>query len=122
MKEKLKVLLNISGTDQDALLDMVLEQVTGFIRDDLHWPKAKVEPAGLQALIVEIAAAYYRARGYGRLGEGEQIGGDIVKRVTEGDTTVEYDASGNMPSVVLGTDFIRPWLPSLAAYRRPGRW
>lgn len=78
-----KVLLGITGSDKDELLQLLIAETEEYIKDYCH---VKEIPQKLVSAVPFMAAELYRAKGYG----AEGVPTDI-KSVTEGGRSYTYE-------------------------------
>ena len=105
--EKLKLLLNQSSEEHDSYLELLLE----LIADQAMIYIGKLgrpEPAGLESVILTIAAEYVR--------QNQLAGAEVaVKSVSRGDTSISYNtadlsAAGMGDFVSLYGHLLRPFM------------
>jgi hypothetical protein len=92
--EQVKALLGITGTDKDALLNLLCGSVTAQVKT--YCRISDVSDAGLQGLIADMTVTRYRARGYGKESTPK-----MLSKLTEGDVSftfeaVQYDTTGEL--------------------------
>lgn len=92
--EQVKTLLGITGTDKDALLELLCGNVTAQVKTYCH--VADVSDSGLQGLMADMIVNRYRARGY-----GQEAAPKTLSELKEGDVsftykTVQYDTTGEL--------------------------
>lgn len=102
--EKLKLLLGITGTDQDAFLQFVMEHVTETI---LNYCNIETVPGGLVNTAYRMAVDLYRNE--------TNIDGSIAS-ITEGDTSVSYKQNTEFSQSLL-----KDYRGQLSRYRKV-RW
>ena len=76
----LKMLLGIKDDEQNSLLSFLIEDTVNMI---LGYCRIEVLPRQLESLVPTIAADAYRAKGYGQTAAPE-----VVKSISEGDSSV----------------------------------
>lgn len=104
----IKMLLGISGHEQDGLLSFLIDESKNMI---LGYCKINEIPAQLESLVPVIAADMYRAKGYGSEAPPED-----VKSISEGERSVSYE--NNRPS----GNFLASYRARLAPFKnRKGR-
>ena len=110
--ERLKLILGIEGSDQDALLSFLLQSTE---RKILNYCNINELPAELEDVLIEITSDAYRAR-QREMDEGK------VAQVNIGDTTIQYSESNfNLMTGAGGTDFLKNYKAQLSRYRKL-RW
>lgn len=92
--EQVKALLGITGTDKDALLGLLCNNVTAQVKS--YCRVSNVTDAGLQGIMADMVVTRYRARGYGQETQPKSL-----SKLTEGDVSftfdvVQYDTTGNL--------------------------
>ena len=81
--EKLKKLLGITGTDQDPLLDFIIEDVTETIQ---NYCNIKTIPSGLTNTAYRMAMDLYRGENFGSTSPDN----GLVASQSAGDTSVSF--------------------------------
>ena len=84
--EKLKKLLGITGTDQDPILEFIIEDVTETIKNHCN---LLVIPSGLLNTAYRMAMDLYRNENIG----DSSISIGQVSSITEGDTSTSFKSS-----------------------------
>lgn len=80
---QLKMLLGITDTAQDELLQFLLDDTAGLV---LGYCRLEAMPRQLEGLVPIIAADRYRAKGY-----GQETAPSDIKSVSEGSRSVSYE-------------------------------
>lgn len=83
--EKLKLILGIEGTEQDALLSFMLQSTE---RKILNYCNLKELPAELEDILIEMAAKFYHSP------DG------VVAGMRVGDTSVNYSAAKDEQNII----------------------
>lgn len=83
--EKLKLLLGISGEQQDALLEFVLDDVTEMI---LAYCNIEELPKGLETTAYRMAIELYRNENLGN----EDAATGSISSLSEGDTSTSFNS------------------------------
>jgi hypothetical protein len=90
------------GLDEDTLddwlIDFLIDKVSNDIKDDINCEEV---PTGLQAVEVDMVCGEYLQSN--QVSISDDTAGDIVKRISEGDTTVEFATDTSLSSV---TDYL----------------
>lgn len=116
---KLKLLLGITDAKKDELLEFALQvteaQVLAYINQDAL-------PAGLELVLVQMAASYWKGAGLGN----DQTAPGPVASVSRGDSTTSFAATAGAEATagtfgLGGGDGFYGWRTSLNAYRKV-RW
>lgn len=81
--EQLKLLLGITDTAKDELLNLILTETEDFIKGYCHVDEV---PLKLNTLVPFMAADLYRYKGY-----GAEVQASEVKSITQGERTVQYN-------------------------------
>lgn len=112
MMQSLKLILGITGDEKDGLLKFVLDTVTDEV---MNYCNIIEIPAGLERVIIRMAADMYRSEGY-----GQEAKDPSVKSVSRGDQSTSFDttAVGNLEA---GKSIIDDYASQLNAYRKL-RW
>lgn len=92
--EQVKLLLGIIGTDKDALLGLLCDNMMAQVKT--YCRLSNVSDVGLQGLMADMAVTRYRARGY-----GQEAAPKVLSGLSEGDVsftykTVQYDTAGEL--------------------------
>ncbi len=116
MTQKLKLLLGITGGEQDGVLSFVLETATGLV---LGYCNLDEIPPQLENTVVRMAADLYRSEGYGQAAAPQ-----VAQSVTRGDVTVSYGSGNSSNTAELtgaGKSILDDYRAQLNAFRRL-RW
>ncbi|MCH5212262.1 MAG: phage head-tail connector protein [Oscillospiraceae bacterium] len=81
--DKVKVLLGITDSSPDELLELIIAETEEYIKDYCH---VKSVPAKLEGIVPFMATDLYRAKGYG----SSELPSD-VKSISEGARSVSYE-------------------------------
>lgn len=108
--QKLKLVLGIQGSDEDDLLNYLLETTEQKI---LNYCNIKELPEELEDVLVDMTADVYRFR-QRDMGEGR------VSQINVGDTAISYSDSGNFNIMTGagGADFLKNYKAQLNRFRR----
>lgn len=115
----LKVLLGISGTDQDAMLEIALETVEGQVLSYIHQDTL---PPGLEKPLLMMTVSYWKGAGLG----SEQVAPGPITSVSRGDVSTAFASTGGLDATAttfgLGVgDGFFGWRTTLNDYRKV-RW
>lgn len=115
MLDQLKLLLGISGEEQDAVLTFVLDAVTDLV---LSYCNLDEIPPRLESVIVRMAADQFRSEGYGQTAAPQ-----AAQSVTRGDVTVSYGSNSSAAAEITGAgkSLLDDYRSQLNAFRRV-RW
>lgn len=116
MTQKLKLLLGITGEEQDGVLSFVLDSVTDLVLNYCHLDEI---PPRLENIVVRMAADLYRSEGYGQTAAPQ-----VAQSVTRGDVTVNYGSGNNSNTAEItgaGKSILDDYRVQLNAFRRL-RW
>ena len=115
MLEKLKLLLGISGEEQDAVLTFVLDAVTDLV---LSYCNLDEIPPRLESVVVRMAADQVRSEGY-----GQAVAPQTAQSVTRGDVTVSYGSNASAAAEITGAgkSLLDDYRSQLNVFRRV-RW
>lgn len=115
----LKVLLGISGADQDAMLEIALETVEGQVLSYIHQDTL---PSCLEKPLLMMTLSYWKGAGLG----SDQVAPGPVASVKRGDVSTSFASSAGADATAstfgLGSgDGFFGWRTTLNAYRKV-RW
>ena len=112
MTQKLKLLLGITGEEQDGVLTFVLDSVTDLVLNYCHLDEI---PPRLENIVVRMAADLYRSEGYGQTAAPQ-----AAQSVTRGDVTVSYDSNASAAAEITGAgkSLLDDYRAQLNAFRR----
>ena len=112
MLKKLKLLLGITDSSQDELLQLELDTVVDQI---LSYCRMKTFPEGLENVAVSLCADLHRASGNGT----ENGARGPVQSVKMGDTSLQFGSAFSVDSNgAMG--FLKNYLPVLDRFRKVG--
>jgi len=107
---KMKLLLGITDTESDELLQYVLDTVVDMVKGYCNISDI---PAPLEKVIVRMAVDMWRIEGYGVPGG---TGNMEIKQIKRGDVTTSFEAVG-----ANSDNFIKSYTQQLNEYRKL-RW
>lgn len=107
--DKLKLILGITDSNKDALLEFAISRVEETIK---NYCNLEAVPAELNNVVLSMAMELYRLENFGN----EEVG-QIVKSIAVGDTTTTFDTS-NKDSV---KGLLRDFKSQIDPFRRV-RW
>ena len=115
MLEKLKLLLGITGEEQDAVLSFVLDTITDMV---MNYCNLDEIPPRLENIVVRMAADQYRSEGYGQAAAPQ-----TAQSVSRGDVTVSYGSAASNTAEITGSgkSILDDYRAQLNAFRRL-RW
>lgn len=113
--DKLKLLLGISGEEQDVVLTFVLDAVTDLV---LSYCNLDEIPPRLESVVVRMAADQVRSEGYGQAAAPQ-----TAQSVTRGDVTVSYGSNASAAAEITGAgkSLLDDYRSQLNAFRKV-RW
>ncbi len=118
MLANLKLLLGITDTAHDGLLELLLAQVTAMVLSEINQP---VLPTAAQGLVVEMTADAYRLNKQAA-GEGAGEVTGSVSSVSDNGQSVSYrDAAYTEVLKKVAENILKNYTARLNAFRRP-RW
>lgn len=118
MLAKLKLLLGITDSAQDALLGLLLELTTDMVLSETNQPTL---PAAAQGLVVEMTADAYRLHKQAA-GEGAGEVTGSVSSVSDNGQSVSYrDAAYSDVLKKVAESMLKNYTGRMNAFRRP-RW
>ena len=108
MLDQLKLLLGISGEEQDAVLTFVLDAVTDLV---LSYCNLDEIPPRLESVVVRMA------------GYGQAVAPQTAQSVTRGDVTVSYGSNASAAAEITGAgkSLLDDYRAQLNAFRKV-RW
>ena len=114
MLDKLKLLLGITGEEQDGVLAFVLDSVTDLVLNYCHLDEI---PPRLESVVVRMAADQVRSEGYGQTAAPQ-----VAQSVSRGDVTVNYGSNSNTAEITgAGKSLLDDYRTQLNAFRKV-RW
>lgn len=118
MLDDLKLLLGISGTDQDNLLELLLRYTQNKVLADIN---QSVLPKAAEGLVVEITFDAYMLHRQATGADAGEITGS-VNSVSDNGQSVSYrEGAYNGVLKTLSDDFLKNYASRLETFRRP-RW